>query len=90
VALVAAGAALAQAPQARPPSQLRERRAHFGELVQLDGSHHEWFEKLAGRCCLMKLIDDLREDLERFREVTMSTYLEQPSQRLRETAASRS
>jgi len=36
----------------------RERRAHFGELVQLDGSHHAWFEKRAGRCCLMKLIDD--------------------------------
>ena len=36
----------------------RERRAHFGELVQLDGSHHEWFEKRGGRCCLMRLIDD--------------------------------
>ena len=36
----------------------RERRAHFGELVQLDGSHHEWFEKRAERCCLMKMIDD--------------------------------
>jgi transposase-like protein len=37
----------------------RERRAHFGELLQMDGSHHEWFEKRApGRCCLMKLIDD--------------------------------
>src|SRR5215216_1379513 len=36
----------------------RERRAHFGELIQVDGSHHEWFEKRAGRCCLMKLIDD--------------------------------
>lgn len=37
----------------------RERRAHFGELVQMDGSHHEWFEKrAAGRSCLMKLIDD--------------------------------
>lgn len=36
----------------------RERRAHFGELVQLDGSHHEWFEKRGERCCLMKLIDD--------------------------------
>ena len=36
----------------------RERRAHFGELLQLDGSHHEWFEQRAGRCCLMKLIDD--------------------------------
>lgn len=36
----------------------RERRLHFGELVQLDGSHHEWFEQRADRCCLMKLIDD--------------------------------
>lgn len=36
----------------------RERRAHFGELVQLDGSHHKWFEERADRCCLMKMIDD--------------------------------
>ena len=36
----------------------RQRRAHFGELVQLDGSHHKWFEKRADRCCLMRLIDD--------------------------------
>lgn len=36
----------------------RERRAHFGELVQMDGSHHEWFEKRAERCCLMNMVDD--------------------------------
>jgi len=36
----------------------RERRAHFGELVQVDGSHHEWFEKRAERCCLMNMVDD--------------------------------
>src|SRR5919198_1644934 len=36
----------------------RERRAHFGELVQMDGSHHEWFEKRAPRACMMKMIDD--------------------------------
>jgi len=36
----------------------RERRAHFGELVQLDGSHHQWFEKRAGKCCLMNMVDD--------------------------------
>src|ERR687888_2378095 len=35
----------------------RERRAHFGELVQLDGSHHQWFEKRAGKCCLMNMVD---------------------------------
>ena len=36
----------------------RERRAHFGELVQVDGSHHEWFEKRAPKCCLMNMVDD--------------------------------
>jgi transposase len=36
----------------------RERRAHFGELVQLDGSHHEWFEKRGRKCCLMNMVDD--------------------------------
>jgi transposase len=36
----------------------RERRAHFGELVQLDGSHHQWFEKRAPKSCLMNMVDD--------------------------------
>jgi transposase len=36
----------------------RERRPHFGELVQLDGSHHRWFEARGERSCLMTLIDD--------------------------------
>jgi hypothetical protein len=30
--------------RSRPKTQRRERRAHFGELVQLDGSFHDWFE----------------------------------------------
>lgn len=36
----------------------RERKARFGELVQMDGSHHAWFEKRAPACCLMSLVDD--------------------------------
>jgi transposase len=36
----------------------RERRAHFGELVQMDGSHHRWFEDRGVKCCLMVMIDD--------------------------------
>ena len=36
----------------------RERRAHFGELVQLDGSHHRWFEERGSKCCLMNMVDD--------------------------------
>jgi len=36
----------------------RERKAHFGELVQLDGSFHEWLEGRGPRGCLMNMVDD--------------------------------
>jgi hypothetical protein len=36
----------------------RERRASFGSMVQMDGSHHDWFEGRAGKCVLMVVIDD--------------------------------
>lgn len=38
--------------------QLRERRACFGELVQIDGSPHDWFEGHAEACVLLVFIDD--------------------------------
>jgi transposase len=38
--------------------QRRERKAHFGELVQLDGSFHDWFEGRGPRACVMTMIDD--------------------------------
>lgn len=42
----------------RPHRQWRERRKHFGELVQMDGSHHDWFEGRGPKCVLMGYIDD--------------------------------
>jgi transposase len=36
----------------------RERKAHRGELVQIDGSHHDWFEGRGPACVLMGYIDD--------------------------------
>lgn len=36
----------------------RERRGHFGEMVQMDGSHHLWFEIRGKMYCLMVMIDD--------------------------------
>jgi hypothetical protein len=41
-----------------PHRSWRERRAHFGELVQMDGSPHKWFEERAEICCLMNMVDD--------------------------------
>ncbi|TKB60288.1 MAG: helix-turn-helix domain-containing protein, partial [Nitrospira sp.] len=42
----------------RPHRAWRERKPHVGELVQLDGSHHDWFEGRGPRCMLMAYIDD--------------------------------
>lgn len=36
----------------------RERRERFGELVQFDGSHHDWFEGRRKKCCFMNMVDD--------------------------------
>ena len=47
--------------RARKRKQHRERREakeHFGELVQMDGSFHKWFEDRGPEGCLMNLVDD--------------------------------
>ncbi|HZW40284.1 MAG TPA: ISNCY family transposase [Ignavibacteriaceae bacterium] len=36
----------------------RERRSCFGELLQFDGSHHDWFEGRGAECCLINCVDD--------------------------------
>ena len=38
--------------------QWRERRAHWGELIQMDGSEHDWFEGRRARASMMVMIDD--------------------------------
>ena len=38
--------------------RLRQRKERKGELVQLDGSEHDWFEGRCGRCTLLVYIDD--------------------------------
>lgn len=38
--------------------QMRERRACFGELIQIDGSPHDWFEGRSPECTLIVFIDD--------------------------------
>lgn len=42
----------------QPYRQQRKRRAHFGELVQMDGSFHPWLEERGPRGCLMNMVDD--------------------------------
>ena len=42
----------------RKHRQWRERKGHPGEMVQIDGSHHAWFEDRGEPCVLMGYIDD--------------------------------
>jgi len=42
----------------RPHRQWRERKKHYGQMVQMDGSEHKWFEDRGPKCVLMGYIDD--------------------------------
>ena len=44
--------------KSKVPHRRRVRRAHFGELVQMDGSFHAWLEDRAPVDCLLTMIDD--------------------------------
>ena len=59
--------------------QLRERRSRFGELIQIDGSPHAWFEDRDPRCALIVFIDDATTRLTALRFVPVEStrgYLE--------------
>jgi transposase len=53
--------------------QLRERRARLGELVQIDGSPHDWFEGRAPKCTLLVFVDDATSRLMYLQFVTAET-----------------
>ena len=42
----------------KPHRSRRQRKAHFGELIQVDGSHHPWLEGRGPKGCLMNFVDD--------------------------------
>ncbi len=49
-----------RAPRIQQP---RRRRPCRGELIQIDGSDHEWFEDRADRCTLLVFVDDATSEL---------------------------
>jgi transposase len=44
--------------RARPHRQWRERKHHCGEMVQMDGSHHDWLEGRGPEGVLLGYVDD--------------------------------
>lgn len=57
-----------------PVHQMRERRACYGELVQIDGSPHAWFEDRGPRCTLLVFIDDATGQLGELYFVPRETF----------------
>jgi hypothetical protein len=56
--LAAAGLWTTRRERLKQPHQPRHRRDCYGELVQIDGCDHEWFEGRGPRCTLLVYVDD--------------------------------
>ncbi len=56
--MIADGMWLPRAARRARPHPPRYRRPCLGELVQIDGCDHEWFEERAPRCTLLVFVDD--------------------------------
>src|SRR6202158_5335381 len=55
--------------------QPRHRREHIGELIQIDGSEHRWFEDRAAACTLLVFVDDATSRLMELRFVPSESTL---------------
>ena len=69
-------------PKARKQARIHQRRPRRpcrGELVQIDGSPHDWFEDRGPRCTLIVFIDDATSELMALRFApaeTTQSYME--------------
>jgi hypothetical protein len=73
--MMAAGLWKDRRQRMRPVHQPRHRRDCVGELIQIDGSHHWWFEARGPQCTLLVYIDDATSRLMHLQFVeTESTF----------------
>jgi hypothetical protein len=56
--MIAAGLWIDRRHRLPSPHQPRRRRECLGELIQIDGSEHAWFEDRGPTCTLLAFIDD--------------------------------
>lgn len=61
--MIAANLWIPRSKRTKRPYQPRYNRDCFGELVQIDGSYHDWFEGRAAKYCLLVYIDDATSKL---------------------------
>ena len=65
--MIAANLWIPRSKRMKRPYQPRYNRDCYGELIQIDGSHHDWFEGRAAKCCLLVFIDDATGKLQHLR-----------------------
>ena len=65
-----------RAQRRRCVHQPRRRRACVGELIQIDGCDHEWFEERAPRCTLLVYVDDATSRLMELRFVASESMFD--------------
>jgi len=68
-----------KAAKGKSSHQMRERRSRYGEMIQIDGSPHDWFEGRRESCTLIVFIDDATNEFMelRFYETeTTKAYME--------------
>ena len=73
--MIAAGYWTPKRGQSIRTHPLRDRRPRRGELIQIDGSPHDWFEGRAPICCLLVFIDDATSALTDLQFVDVETTL---------------
>jgi hypothetical protein len=65
--MIAADLWMPQSKRLKRPYQPRYNQDSFSELIQIDGSHHDWFEGRAAKCCLLVFIDAATGKLQHLR-----------------------
>src|SRR6201981_2775241 len=74
--MIADGLWQARRHRAPSPHQPRRRRDCLGELVQIDGSEHAWFEDRGPRCTLLDFVDDATSRVLQLRFVTSESAVD--------------
>jgi hypothetical protein len=74
--MIAAGLWLDRRHRLPAPHQPRRRRDCLGELVQIDGSEHAWFEDRAAKCTLLAFVDDATSRLMHLRFVASESAVD--------------
>ena len=67
--MIGAGLWVPRSQRPRRAHQPRHRRSCLGELVQIDGCDHAWFEERGPRCTLLVYVDDATSRLQELRFV---------------------